>query len=97
MSLLGVAFLSIGSATGCASGYYEPCSEDGLCAGGLFCADPGTNDVCTTLCVETDECVEAHGEASFCSLGGACLTRCDVDADCPITAYCDMEERVCVR
>lgn len=96
---VGVAFL-LGSASlssGCAPGYYEPCSEDGRCAGGLFCAEPGSIDVCTTLCVETAECVEDHGEGSFCSLGGACLTRCDLDDDCPLTSYCDTRERVCVR
>jgi hypothetical protein len=84
-------------AVGCSSAYYEPCGTGGICPQGLLCADPGRIDVCTTLCTTTDECMREHGAASFCSLGGVCLTRCTTDTDCPVTSYCETSTTTCVR
>jgi hypothetical protein len=82
--------------TACASPYYQPCGEGGSCPGGFLCADPGRIDVCTVVCAMPDDCA-GLGPRTFCSLGGVCLERCDVDADCPISSYCDTVDHVCER
>lgn len=82
--------------TACANPYYEPCGEGGSCPGGYLCADPGRIDVCTTVCAAPEDCA-GFGPGSFCSLGGVCLERCAVDADCPSSSYCDTGGGVCVR
>lgn len=80
----------------CSNGYYEPCGMDGACPGGLLCADPGRNDVCTGVCADASDCA-GFGPGSFCSVGGVCLERCDVDEDCPISSYCDTATHACLR
>ena len=80
--------------TACGNPYYQPCDEG--CQGGFLCADPGRIDVCSVVCAGPADCAE-FGARSFCSVGGVCLERCALDAECPISSYCDRAEGVCVR
>jgi hypothetical protein len=66
----------------CSPGYDDQTHHVSVCDGNIA---SGRDEVCSDVSNETRDDCGTHGQVC---LGGACVTPCTADSDCPATSYC---------